>query len=341
MSVKSKQIKYQSPLAPFMERLVREKRASGYKYDTPARVLKELDSFLCGTDITPDALPKSLVDQWLSLKHHERPSTVQRRIILVRQLSRLMVRLGYSAYVPPKGIGPRRSYAFSPRILSHAEVQKLIQAVDGLPRSRKSPHRHLIMPEIFRLLYGCGFRLREVLALKVRDVDLQQGVITVRQSKFGKDRLVPPAIDLVERLRRYTEELEKRTLPKRTADSYFFPSAGNASWHSSSIYMLYRQALYQCDIPHRGRGKGPRVHDLRHTFAVHRLLQWYEEGADLNAKLPFLIAYLGHKDFTGTQKYLHLTAELFPHLTARMNDQFGGVIPKGDDDEAHHTICAR
>jgi integrase/recombinase XerD len=341
MSIKRKNIQYESPLAPFMERLVHEKHASGYKYDTPAKVLKDLDGFLCGTDVTSNALPKSLIDQWLSLTPHERPSTVQRRIIMVRQLGGLMARLGYSAYVPPKGIGPRRSYAFAPRILTHLEVQQLILAVDGLPRSRKSPLRHIIMPEIFRLLYGCGFRLREVLSLQVRDVDLQQGVITVREGKFGKDRLVPPSIELVKRLRSYAEQLDKRTLPKRSADSYFFPSAGNSSWHNSSIYSLYRQALYQCDIPHRGRGKGPRVHDLRHTFAVHRLLQWYEEGADLNAKLPFLIAYLGHKDFTGTQKYLHLTSELFPHLTARMNDQFGGVIPKGDDDEAHNTICAR
>ncbi len=329
MSIKRKEIHYQSLLAPFMVRLVLEKRASGYKYDTPADVLKDLDCFLCGTDVTSDALPKSLVDRRLSLKPHERPSTVQRRIIVVRQLARLMVRLGHSAYVPPKGIGPRRSYTFSPRILTHAEVQKLIQAIDGLPRSRKTPHRHLILSEIFRLLYSCGFRLREVLALRVRDVDLQQGVITVRQSKFGKDRLVPPTIEMVERLRCYVDELGKRTLPKRTTDSPFFPTVRNTSWHGSSIYSVYRQALYRCDIPHCGRGKGPRVHDLRHTFAVHRLLQWYEEGADLNAKLPFLVAYLGHKDFTGTQKYLHLTAELFPHLRARMNAQFGGVIPRG------------
>ncbi|MCP5443261.1 MAG: tyrosine-type recombinase/integrase [Chromatiaceae bacterium] len=329
MSNRYKHIKYESPLAPFMERLVREKRANGYKYETPADVLKDLDCFLCGTNITSDALPKSLVDQWLSLKPHERPSTVQRRIILVRQLGRLMARLGHAAYIPPKGIGPRRSFAFSPRILTREEVKKLIQAIDGLPRSRKTPHRHLVLPEIFRLLYGCGFRLGEVLALKVRDVDLQQGVITVKQGKFGKDRLVPPAKEMVQRLRRYAEALDKLTLPKRTAESYFFPSASDSSWHSSGIYTIYRKALYQCDIPHRGRGKGPRVHDLRHTFAVHRLLQWYEDGADLNAKLPFLVAYLGHKDFTGTQKYLHLTAELFPHITARISHQCGGVIPKG------------
>ncbi len=72
-----------------------------------------------------------------------------------------------------------------------------------------------------------------------------------------------------------------------------------------------------------------RARNKRHTFAVHRLLRWYEEGAVLNTKMPFLVAYLGHKDFTGTQKYLHLTAELFPNLTARMNEQFGGVIPAG------------
>lgn len=329
MIAKRKVFRYESPLGPLMERLVREKRASGYKYDTPAWVLKDLDLFLCGTAIQPNELPKALVAQWLAQNPHEQASTHQRRIILVRQLARLMIRLGFSAYEPPKGIGPRRSYVFSPRILTHAEVRQVILAVDNFPPSPKSPLRHIILPEVFRLLYGCGFRLNEVLNLKVRDVDLQQGVITVRQGKFGKDRLVPPSMEMVDRLRIYVEELEKRTLAMREPDAYFFPSARQAAWHCSTIYHLYRKALLQCGIPHGGRGKGPRVHDLRHTFAVHRLLQWYEEGADLNAKLPFLVAYLGHKDFTGTQKYLHLTAELFPNLAARMNQQFGGVIPQG------------
>jgi len=134
---------------------------------------------------------------------------------------------------------------------------------------------------------------------------------------------------MIDRLRIYTEKIEKIALVKRTASAYFFLSPRQSAWHNSTIYHLYRKLLLQSEIPHGGRGKGPRVHDLRHTFAVHRLLKWYEEGADLNAKLPFLVAYLGHKDFTGTQKYLHLTAELFPNLTTRMNQQFGGVIPQG------------
>ena len=329
MTTKHKVISYQSPLAPLIERLVREKRAYGYKYDTPAWVLKDLDLFLCGTTVKPNELPQALVAQWLAENALEQPSTHQRRIVLVRQLGQLMIRNGYSAYVPPKGIGPRRAYTFSPRILTRGEIHQIIQAVDLLPPSPKSPLRHVILPEVFRLLCGCGFRLSEVLNLKVRDVDLRQGVITVREGKFGKDRLVPPAITMVERLRTYAEVLDNRTIESLEPDAYFFPSARQEAWHCSTIYHLYRKVLLQCGIPHGGRGKGPRVHDLRHTFAVHRLLQWYEEGADLNAKIPFLVAYLGHKDFTGTQKYLHLTAELFPNLSARMNQQFGGVIPGG------------
>ena len=329
MSTKHNDYGYESPLAPLMKRLVREKRAGGYKYDTPAWVLKELDRFLCGKDVKPNELPKELMDEWLAQKPHQKASTVQRRIVLVRQLSRLMLRLGYTAYVPPDGVGPRRAYKFAPRIFTHAEIHQIFHTVDCLPPSAMSLLRHIILPEIYRLLYGCGFRLSEVLNLKVGDVDLQQGVITVRDGKFGKDRLVPPAIDMVERLRRYAEKVERHTLVKQETNGYFFPSARQAAWGSTTIYHLFRRVLLQSGIPHGGRGKGPRLHDLRHTFAVHRLLQWYKEGADLNAKLPFLVAYLGHHDFTGTQKYLHLTAELFPHLTERMNQQFGGVIPQG------------
>ncbi len=329
MKTKHKIIAYKSPLAPFMERLVCEKRASGCKYDAPAQVLKDLDQFLCDTTSKQNEFPKTLVLQWLAQHRKEAASTHQRRIIMVRQLSRMMIRLGYSAYVPPEGCGPRRCYNFSPKILTQSEVRKIIQAADRITPSAKSPIRHIIMPEVFRLLYHCGFRLSEVLTLRVRDVDLQQGVFTVRQGKFNKDRLVPPSIEMVERLRIYTEKIKNRSLTKRTSNEYFFPSLQQSAWHNSSIYHLYRKLLMQSGIPHGGRGKGPRLHDLRHTFAVHRLLRWYEEGADLNAKLPFLVAYLGHKDFTGTQKYLHLTAELFPNLIIRMNHQFGGVIPQG------------
>jgi len=106
-----------------------------------------------------------------------------------------------------------------PRILTDEEIRKFFQAVDTLDPTARSPLRHLIMPEVFRLLYGCGFRLGEVLKLRVRDVDLNQGIVTVRQGKFLKDRLVPPALSLVNRLRKYAAHFENRP-----PDAIFFPA---------------------------------------------------------------------------------------------------------------------
>ncbi len=329
MSSNPNRIEFHSAIASLINQFIQEKRACGYKYDEAWSVLKRLDSFLCNTALKQIALPEKIILQWAEKQSNETVSTQQRRICFIRQLARFMVRLDYPAYIIPANFGARRSFAFSPYIFTRKEIRKLIHAADKIKPHPKSSMRHLIMPEIFRLLYGCGFRLNEVLSLRVGDVDLMQGVITVREAKFGKDRLVPPALDIVERLQVYAKRLEKDSLEKRTDDSFFFPSDTQTAWSSSGIYNIFRKLLLQCGIPHGGRGKGPRVHDLRHAFAVHRLIQWHEEGADLNAKMPLLIAYLGHQDFTGTQKYLHLTAELFPNLTARMNKQFGGVIPKG------------
>ena len=178
------------------------------------------------------------------------------------------------------------------------------------------------MPELFRLLYGGGFRLGEVLKLQVRDVDLEQGVVAVRQGKFRKDRLVPLALSLVHRLGKYATGFEKRP-----PDATFFPAPEGGSFRLRTVYGWFRTLLLQCGIPHGGRGKGPRIHDLRHGFAVHTLLRWYRNGEDLDAKLPLLATYLGHQNLSGTQRYLHLTAELFPEITARVDALFGEVIP--------------
>jgi integrase len=208
-------------------------------------------------------------------------------------------------------------------MLTDEELRKFFRAVDALEPTARSPLRHLIMPEVFRLLYGCGFRAGEVLKLRIRDVDLNQGIITVRQAKFRKDRLVPPALPLVNRLRKYAAHFEKRP-----PDAIFFPGPNGGPFSLRTVYTLFRQLLLQCGISHGGRGKGPRIHDARHQFAVQALRRWYQDGEDLHATLPLLATYLGHVNLSGTQHYLHLTAELFPEITARAGAAFGDVIPR-------------
>lgn len=314
--------KFQSTLTPFMEKFLQEKHACGYQYHEPTRILRRLDDFLLQEGLTTYELPRSIAQKWLAKRAHESPRTQQQRIMVVRQFSRFLYRLGYRAYVPDRTLAPRGQSSFAPRILTHEEIGKLLQSVEALEPTARSPLRHLIMPEVFRLLYGCGFRLGEVLHLRVRDVDLNQGIVTVRQGKFRKDRLAPLALSLVNRLRKYAARFENRP-----PDTIFFPAPDGGSFSLRTVYGLFRRLLLQCGIAHAGRGKGPRIHDLRHTFAVHTLLRWYRNGENLDAKLPLLATYLGHQHLSGTQRYLHLTAELFPEITARLDALFGEVIP--------------
>jgi integrase/recombinase XerD len=315
--------RFQSALAPLMEQFVQEKRACGYRYCEGARTLAGFDRFLLDQALPPGALSWSVTGEWLVKQPHERANTHRHRISVVRQFTLFLCRQGYRADVPNALLGARKEAEFSPRILTRAEVGKLLRAVDQLTPTARSPLRHIMMPEVFRLLCGCGFRLGEVLHLRVADVDLQQGILTVRNGKFGKDRLVPPAPVLVARLRKYAERFGARP-----PEAFFFPSPYGGPLSLRTVYFWFRKLLLQCGIPHAGRGKGPRVHDLRHGFAVHTLLRWYQEGADLEAKLPVLATYLGHRSLAGTQRYLHLTAELFPEITVRANAAFGDVIPR-------------
>jgi integrase/recombinase XerD len=306
-----------------MEKFLQEKHACGYAYHEPTRILRWLDDFLVQEGLTTQELPRSIARKWLAKKAHETVRTQQRRITVIRHCSRFLLRLGYSAYVPDSTLAARSPSSFVPRILTDDEIRKLFQAVDALEPTARSPLRHLIMPEVFRLLYGCGFRVGEVLKLRVQDVDLNQGIITVRQGKFRKDRLVPPALSLINRLRKYAASFEKRS-----PDAIFFPAPNEGPFSLRTVYGLFRKLLLGCGIPHAGRGKGPRIHDYRHVFAVHTLRRWYRNGEDLDAKLPLLATYLGHQHLSGTQRYLHLTAELFPEITTRLDAAFGEVIPR-------------
>jgi len=320
-----------SPLAPLLEQFVQEKRACGHRYAVGASILRRFDAFLCQQGLLRCELPKQLSWQWLAKQPHESAGTQLARISVVRQFAIFLCRMGHPAEVPDRALGSRAAATnFSPRVLTHDEVRRLIDAVDRLEPNAQAPMRHIIMPEVFRLLYGCGLRINEVMTLRVDDVDLAEGVLLIRDTKFGKDRLVPPAVPLVQRLQKYADEIGRQR-----ADAYFFPSSRGGHWSSNATYHMFRELLMRCRIPHGGRGQGPRIHDLRHTFAVHTLVRWYREGVDLEAKLPVLAAYMGHASIDGTRDYLHLTAELFPEVIVRSDRAFGDVIPRRGRREAN------
>jgi integrase/recombinase XerD len=313
-----------SALGPLMAQLIQEKRAAGYGYIPQSYCLDDLDRFLAQEGLIRIELPKDLARRWCAKRVHECASTHRSRIYVLRQLAEFLGRRGYPAWSPDPKLTTIPRYDFVPHIFSVEEVGKLFAAADALDHGAWSL-RHLIMPEIFRVLYGCGLRAGEALDLTVGDVDLNEGVLTIRQGKFRKDRLVPLAPSLRDRLRRYADRMGNRA-----PEAIFFPGRAGGPCGKSTLYDTFRGLLWKAGIAYGGRGRGPRLHDLHHTFAVHCLVRWYRRGDDLNARLPVLATYLGHQGLDGTQRYLRLTAEIFPELTARLQDRFGSLIPGGE-----------
>jgi site-specific recombinase XerD len=306
-----------------MAQFIEEKRAYGYQYHTESNVLRRFDHFLARHGLAEPALPRELVERWVAKRPHESPETQRRRFGLTRHFATFLTHQGCVAYVPDSHRMPKRGASFVPRIFTHDEIRRLLQAADDLPFCPLSPLRTHVVPELFRLLYSCGLRVSEALHLHVADVDLEVGVLTIHQSKFRRDRLVPLTPALTQRLRQYVD-----VVGSRPDEAIFFPSPHGGAYNCSPIYRVFRHLLWVSRIPHGGRGQGPRLHDLRHSFAVHRLAQWYREGADLQAKLPVLATYMGHLSIRGTQLYLRLTAELFPELSARLDTAYGDLIPQ-------------
>lgn len=314
---------FQSPLAEIFTTYIAEKQALGYHYTYEVHALRSLDRFLAEHGLASPELPREILTQWLAKRPHERPRTHAGRACLTRRIARYMAHRGVPAWVPPPLRTEITRVDFAPRIFTRAEIRTLLSCVDRLPATPHSPRRHVVMPELFRILYGCGLRVSEALRLTVADVDLDAGVLLIREGKFRKDRLVPVSPGIAHRLRRYAAALER----ERDLDHAFFPKHDGSHYDKRAVYAVFRGLLRDAGISHGGRGHGPRLHDLRHTFAVHRLEDWYRRGDDLSAKLLVLSAYMGHQSLAGTQRYLQLTPALFPDVVARLEAFLGPTIP--------------
>jgi integrase len=323
MIEQGRKLEFRSALAPLMDRFLQEKRACGYRYARGSLYLQSLDRFLTGAGVASVKLPRTVVDRWTAKQPHEKPTTQATRVSYTRQFAEFLVRHGHEAFIPHYRGAAIFKCDFAPHIFTTCEIRGLFEAADRLRPDRNSRLRHIMLPLIFRALYGCGMRGGEVVKLVVGDVDLGEAMFAVRGGKFRKDRLVPIAPSLLARLRDYASKMGDRS-----AQAIFFPAPHGGRYHISTVYGAFRQLLRMAKIPHGGRGRGPRLHDLRHTFAVHRLVRWYREGVDLNAKLPVLAVYMGHVGMEGTQRYLRLIADLFPDVAARQEAAFGQVIPR-------------
>ncbi|WP_418728189.1 tyrosine-type recombinase/integrase [Dysosmobacter sp.] len=241
-----------------------------------------------------------------------------------------------------------------PSVWEREDVDKLLSAVDrGNPIGKRDY-------AILLLVTKLGLRTGDIRTLCLSDIDWETGRLSfvqsktqkrvdlpmpndvgwaiidylkhgrpkteiqnIRNSKFSKERLVPMSKSLIH----YCSEYVSKVCEGRDAKAPFFQTPKGEYYRPNTILYAWRQLLHYARISYGGKGKGPRIHDLRHTFAVHCLQKWVESGEDLNAKLPYLSAYMGHVGLSSTQQYLRLTAESFPHVTSAFENSFD-VFPR-------------
>lgn len=316
--------RFLSALTVPIESYIAEKQAVGYKFEKGADMLKSFDSFVYSRCLKETGLTKQLVMEWTARKPNETVSTQCGRISLLRGLANYMNRIGYSAYVYPKAIVTVDRYSYTPYIFSSDEIKRIFEVCDHYPPNDCTPNRHFVLPLLLRILYGCGLRISEAVHLTLQDVDLNKGFLHIRNTKFNKERILPMADSLTGRCREYCRNADIGN----TRNPFFFPSPYGGHYSEATIYILFREVLRKAKISHLGRGKGPRIHDLRHTFAVNCLKKWVLNGRDLNNCLPYLSAYLGHEDMRGSQRYLRLTAELYPDITSKIEKTCSYIIPE-------------
>jgi len=301
-------------LAAVVENYIGFKRALGMRLRSEAAALRSFSRTMGSIDVAevkPGAVRAFIVGRG--------PVTASSKqyFSVLSSFYRYVLGRGFANTSPLPATLPRIPPPGPPYIYTHNDLKRLLAAT-AILQTPQSPWRGQAFRALLLLLYGTGLRIGEALSLTLRDVDLDNRVITVRSGKFFKQRLVPCGPQLRRELAEYANVRRRRQpLPAGDGSSFFANSLGTR-WDLAGTQKFFRQVCIEAGVVRNGGPRHqPRLHDLRHTAAQHRIEAWYQEGKDVQRLLPKLATYLGHRDIDGTQRYLHMTPELLREASQR------------------------
>lgn len=297
-------------LAQAVSAYVGYKQSLGMRFATEARALKSFSRALGDVDL--DRIEPEQVRAFLN---GTGPMTRfwHRKLDALRGFYRFALARRYTPRSPLPTNVPRCPQAFVPYIYSEEEIKRLLAAAASRERCNLSS---LTCRTLLLVLYGTGLRIGEALGLDLADVDLESALLRIRETKFYKTRIVPVGADLTRVLRDYLLERSKGApIP---ADGPFLLTRQGKRPSRAGAEEAFKQLRRQAKVSRiDGSRCQPRLHDMRHTYAVTRLVRWYREGADVQRLLPQLATYLGHVHISGTQRYLTMTPELLRQASLR------------------------
>ncbi len=308
---------FTSVLADAIEHYLAHKRALGRRFDVEEAVLRVFDRFLREERITDvDAITPPVIDAFLASRPRVKPRSYNHlRGTLVRFFD-WSVAQGRVSGSPVQAPQRRVTGQRVPFIFDQTTARHLLDVAKALPANGRAPSRGPTYYTIFAVLYGLGLRVGEVSRLTIADIDLARRLLIIRETKFGKSRLVPFGPNLAGVLTAFRAASEIRRGPLRP-DMPFFSFTRRGAIHPCTITQTFHHLVPRLRLVIPDGVAAPRLHDLRHSFAVGTLLRWYRTGVDPQARLLHLSTFLGHVDPASTAVYLTITPALFAEASER------------------------
>ena len=311
---------------PSFHRLVDEyltvRRGLGFDLETPEWQLRNFASYADRIGHS-GPLTIELAVEWAQSSRSSNPAQAVRRLAAVRQFARHRALFDPATEVPPVGLLGRISRRPPPHIYTDAEVAALLQQASRLlPQQGLRPATYVAY---FSLLVSTGLRLSEACRLTNEDVDLVNGILTIRETKFRKSRLVPLHPTTTQALARCADHRDACRAASRS--EYFFRTEHSPRLTRAAVEKTFSRIKQRLGWTGHGRTRPPRIHDLRHTFVTRRLLRWYQAGADVDRKILALATYLGHAKVTDTYWYCTAVPELLASTLQRF-ERFAHRVPE-------------
>lgn len=308
---------FHSTLSEPIWRFVEYKRALNRKYRPETAALRLFDRYLCEHGVTGwNCIDSNLIEDFLQSRPRTRPRSYNHLLGVLHRFFDWAVMQRIAASNPVTASRRRDTGKRIPYLFDLNDAHRLLDLVGTLPDWSRAPHRAQTYKMIFSLLYGLGLRVGEAVRLKLGDVDLQRDTLFIRETKFSKSRIVPFGPNLAARLRRYVEE---RHGDKAEAEQPLFSFTKRGCIRPETVSQTFHGLVPKLGLHLPPGVSPPRLHDLRHAFAVGTLLRWYREGIDPNCRLIHLSTFLGHVDPNSTAVYLTITEELLGEADRRFH----------------------
>ncbi len=299
-----KTVNFTSILSDEMTHFVKLKQHSGSDYQSSAKLLGRFDKHLVILPFNKKILTRSVFQNYFKTINHLCNKGFSNHYGVLRQFSEWFNQYEPDSYVLEKRSAIDRSYSRPAYIFSIDEIK------DILVSSRSFTEKEEFIPglyqTLFSLLYSTGMRISEVLALDYASYIKDDNLIHIRKGKFRKERYIVLSSSTANQLNKYIKKYN--TILPLSIESPLFVNIRQRTLSYNSARSAFIKALKKSNIIKNNNG--PKLHDFRHTFAVHRLLQWYKNEQNINAKLPYLSTYMGHVDIDSTKVYLETTSEL-------------------------------